>query len=60
MVMVLEGMCGFVFIFIDSVYVGRECDEIWDVDFVECFFIIFWGVVEEMVDFWFYGGIYIF
>ncbi len=46
------------FAFIDSAHVGRERDELRDVDFVERPFNTFWGVAEETADSRFFGGIH--
>lgn len=54
----LEGMYGPALAFIDQAHVGRERDEIRDVDFVERPFATFWGVAEETADSRFYGGIH--
>lgn len=46
------------FAFIDSAHVGKERDELRDVDFVERPFNTFWGVAEETADSRFFGGIH--
>lgn len=54
----LEGMYGPALTFIDSAHVGRERDELRDVDFVERSFTTFWEVAKETADSRFYGGIH--
>ena len=54
----LEEMFGTPFVFIDSAHVGRERDQVRDVDFVERPFETFWGVAEETADSRFFGGIH--
>lgn len=54
----LEGMYGPDFSFVDKAHVGRERDELRDVDFVERPFSSFWGVAEETADSRFFGGIH--
>lgn len=46
------------FTFVDSAHVGRERDEVRDVDFVARPFNTFWEVAEETADSRFYGGIH--
>lgn len=55
---VLADLYGDEFNFIDSSHVGRERDEVRDVDFVERPFTSFWGVAEETANSRFYGGIH--
>ena len=55
---VLEEVYGNAFTFIDSSHVGRERDEVRDVDFVERPFETFWGVAIETADSRFFGGIH--
>lgn len=54
----LEGLYGLNFSFVDKAHVGRERDELRDVDFVERPFTTFWGVAEETADSRFFGGIH--
>ncbi|MEM8526390.1 MAG: vanadium-dependent haloperoxidase [Bacteroidota bacterium] len=46
------------FTFVDSAHVGRERDEVRDVDFIPRAFNTFWEVAEETADSRFYGGIH--
>ena len=46
------------FSFVDSAHVGRERDEVREVDFVARPFNSFWEVAEETADSRFYGGIH--
>jgi len=55
---VLEDLYGQSFTFVDSSHVGRERDELRDVDFRERSFDTFWGVAQETADSRFYGGIH--
>lgn len=55
---VLADLFGETFAFVDSAHVGRERDELRDVDFVERPFQNFWGVAEETADSRFFGGIH--
>lgn len=55
---VLIDLYGPNFTFVDSSHVGRERDEIRDVDFRERPFTTFWDVAQETADSRFYGGIH--
>ncbi len=55
---VLEDLYGQSFTFVDSSHVGRQRDELRDVDFKERSFETFWGVAQETADSRFYGGIH--
>ncbi|MEQ8881600.1 MAG: phosphatase PAP2 family protein, partial [Cyclobacteriaceae bacterium] len=56
---VLEDLYGEEFIFTDSAHVGRERDELRDVDFRQRSFTTFWGAARETADSRFYGGIHV-
>ncbi|MBV6640097.1 MAG: vanadium-dependent haloperoxidase [Cyclobacteriaceae bacterium] len=56
---VLEDLYGKEFIFTDSAHVGRERDELRDVDFRQRSFTTFWGAAQETADSRFYGGIHV-
>lgn len=55
---ILETFYGEFFAFTDSSHVGRERDEVRDVDFVERKFTSFWEVALETANSRFYGGIH--
>lgn len=55
---VLIDLYGETFTFTDSSHVGRERDELRDVDFVPRTFDTFWDVAKETADSRFYGGIH--
>ena len=55
---ILMDLYGNEFRFVDSAHVGRERDELRDVDFVARSFNTFWEVAEETADSRFYGGIH--
>ncbi|MEM9888351.1 MAG: vanadium-dependent haloperoxidase [Bacteroidota bacterium] len=56
---VLIDLYGENFAFTDQSHIGRERDEVRDVDFVERSFSSFWEVALETADSRFYGGIHI-
>ena len=56
---VLMDLYGDKFSFVDRAHVGRERDELRDVDFVERPFESFWAVAVETANSRFYGGIHI-
>ncbi|MEL6718128.1 MAG: phosphatase PAP2 family protein [Bacteroidota bacterium] len=55
---VMIDLYGNEFTFVDSAHVGRERDEVREVDFVARSFNTFWEVAEETADSRFYGGIH--
>lgn len=55
---VLERSLGTTFPILDKAHLGRERDEIRDVDFVPRSFNSFWEVAQETADSRFYGGIH--
>jgi len=55
---VLEDMFGKPFSLVDSAHVGRERDDLRDVDFIQRSFDSFWGVAMETANSRFYGGIH--
>lgn len=55
---VMMDLYGNEFSFVDSAHVGRERDEVREVDFVAQEFDSFWQVAEETADSRFYGGIH--
>lgn len=59
MATVLIDLYGEKFSFIDRAHVGRERDELREVDFVERPFDSFWAVATETADSRFYGGIHV-
>ena len=55
---VMMDLYGNEFQFVDDAHVGRERDEVREVDFVARSFNTFWEVAEETADSRFYGGIH--
>lgn len=55
---VMMDLYGNEFNFVDSAHVGRERDEVREVDFIARPFASFWEVAEETADSRFYGGIH--